>query len=166
MALPDELAHEHWLVKLPRGTSDEDRSVLIGEMLFVRRFGLAPSQQTLVAAIRSVVTDPARETLEFIKRDVLNLALRNTNNHAQNTAVQRTADGHIQLTPDFDFAPMFKDDFVLLADSAQALMTQRKAIDVFLRDHLALDVHPYKTVMQRCTQGLDFWMPLFTRTTN
>jgi serine/threonine-protein kinase HipA len=113
--------------------------VLHGEMLFVRRFdrevetggvqhlhqeslasvigqrgfGMAQSQQSLVAGIRSVVTYPARETLEFIKRDVLNLALRNTDNHARNTAVQRTSDGCIQLTPVFDFAPMFKDPEVI-----------------------------------------------------
>ena len=49
----------------------------------------------------------------------------------------------------------YVDDFVLLADSAEALIAQRKAIDVFLRDHLALKVHPHKTAMQRCTQGLD-----------
>jgi serine/threonine-protein kinase HipA len=158
-ALPDDRAHEHWLVKLPRGKSDEDRAVLRneaaylrvadavglrckyapvlrGEMLFVRRFdrevtqgggvqhlhqeslasvigqrgfGMAQSQQSLVAGIRRVVTDAAGETLEFIKRDVLNLALRNTDNHARNTAVQRTTEGIIQLTPVFDFAPMFKD---------------------------------------------------------
>jgi serine/threonine-protein kinase HipA len=159
MALPDELAHAHWLVKLPRGKSDEDRSVLRneaaylrvadtvgvrcahapvlhGDMLFLRRFdrivlpgggvqrlhqeslasvvgqrgfGLAQSQQALLAGLRRVVTDPARETLEFIKRDVLNLALRNTDNHARNTAIQRTPEGIVQLTPLFDFAPMFKD---------------------------------------------------------
>ena len=74
---------------------------------------MTPSQQSLVAAIRTVTSDPARETLEFIKRDVLNLALRNTDNHARNTAVQRTIDGHIQLTPVFDFAPMFKDPEVV-----------------------------------------------------
>ncbi|MEY3146044.1 MAG: hypothetical protein RL342_1715, partial [Pseudomonadota bacterium] len=113
--------------------------LLHGEMLFVRRFdrlaipggvhhlhqeslaslsgqrgfGITPSQQTLVAALRAVASDPARETLEFIKRDVLNFALRNTDNHARNTAVQRTPDGRIQLTPVFDFAPMFKDPEVI-----------------------------------------------------
>lgn len=159
MALPDEQAQAHWLVKLPRGKNEDDRAVLRneaaylrvaaavglrchhapvlhGDLLFVRRFdrhvlptggvhrlhqeslaslvgqrgfGLAQSQQSLLAGIRRVVSDPARETLEFIKRDVLNLALRNTDNHARNTAVQRTLDGSIQLTPVFDFAPMFKD---------------------------------------------------------
>lgn len=163
MALPDALAHEHWLVKLPRGKSEDDRAVLRneaaylrlahsvglrchhapvlrGDMLFVRRFdrtvlpnggvqrlhqeslasiagqrgfGIPVSQQTLLAAMRSVVTDVTGNTLEFMKRDVLNLALRNTDNHARNTAVQRTVEGVVQLTPIFDFAPMFKDPEVV-----------------------------------------------------
>ncbi|MES2974679.1 MAG: type II toxin-antitoxin system HipA family toxin [Pseudomonadota bacterium] len=162
LALPDENAREHWLVKLPRGRSDDDRLVLrneaaylevaarcglrthhkpmlLNEMLFVRRFdrevragqlhrlhqeslaslvgqrgfGAPHSQQSLLRALRAVVDDPIAETVEFIKRDVLNLALRNTDNHARNTAVQRTVDGRIQLTPVFDFAPMFKDPEVV-----------------------------------------------------
>jgi len=162
LALPDSQARQHWLLKLPRGKSDDDRLVLrneaaylrvaaacglrvnqppmlVREMLFVRRFdrvvykgrlhrlhqeslaslagqrgfGVPHSQQSLLRALRSVVNDPAAETVEFIKRDVLNLALRNTDNHARNTAVQRTVQGRIQLTPLFDFAPMFKDPEVV-----------------------------------------------------
>jgi serine/threonine-protein kinase HipA len=162
LALADEDAHEHWLVKLPRGKSDDDRMVLrneaaylrlatacgvrthhapmlVREMLFVRRFdrirhqgqlmrlhqeslasligqrgfGISHSQQSLLGSMRAVVADPLAETIEFIKRDVLNLAMRNTDNHARNTAVQRLPDGHIQLTPVFDFAPMFKDPEVV-----------------------------------------------------
>ena len=162
LALPDSLAQEHWLIKLPRGRHDDDRSVLrneaayltlgaacglhcrndhrlVGEMLFVRRFdrthkngvlhrlhqesvasivgqrgfGQSHTQQSLLTGIRQVVDDPLGQTIEFIKRDVLNLAMRNTDNHARNTAIQRTADGHISLTPLFDFAPMFKDPEVV-----------------------------------------------------
>lgn len=40
---------------------------------------------------------------------MLNLALRNTDNHARNHAVQRQPDGRVELTPLFDFAPMFLD---------------------------------------------------------
>jgi serine/threonine-protein kinase HipA len=158
MALPDEQTSEHWLVKLPRGRSEEDRAVLRneagflrlaqacgirtlapprlhGEALFVRRFdrrvadakvhrlhqeslaslcgarglGIAQSQQTLLQGMRAVVSEPLRETIEFMRRDVLNLALRNTDNHARNTAVQRLPDGAIELTPVFDFAPMYLD---------------------------------------------------------
>lgn len=158
LALPDERARAHWLVKLPRGRSDADRAVLrneaaylrvaadlgirtyedpmlCGEMLFVRRFdrtvdvgglrrlhqesvaslagmrgfGVPLSMQVMLQAIRSHVTHPLAETIEFLKRDVLNMAMRNTDNHARNTAVQRLWDGTVQLTPVFDFAPMFMD---------------------------------------------------------
>lgn len=163
LALPDHEAHEHWLIKLPRGTAGQDRSVLRneaaylrlaaacgmrtmaapelhGEILFVRRFdrqaidgqvhrlhqeslasicglrgfGIPKSQQMLLGGLRAAVSDPLRETIEFMKRDVLNLAMRNTDNHARNTAVQRLRDGTVQLTPVFDFAPMFLDSEVIV----------------------------------------------------
>jgi len=71
-------------------------------------FGIQADQFKLLAAIRKVVDDPAAETIEFIRRDVLNLAMRNPDNHARNTAVQ-TIDGITRITPLFDFAPMYLD---------------------------------------------------------
>ena len=71
-------------------------------------FGTQADQFELLKAIRNVVDDPLDETIEFIRRDVLNLAMRNTDNHARNTAVQ-TVDGVTRLTPLFDFAPMYLD---------------------------------------------------------
>ncbi len=71
-------------------------------------FETTPSQFDLLKAIRSVVDDQTTETIEFLKRDVLNLAMRNTDNHARNTAVQNV-DGQVRLTPLFDFAPMYLD---------------------------------------------------------
>jgi serine/threonine-protein kinase HipA len=71
-------------------------------------FGLQANQFQLLAAIRSVVDVPIEETIEFVCRDVLNLAMRNTDNHARNTAVH-TVDGVTRLTPLFDFAPMYLD---------------------------------------------------------
>lgn len=163
MALADDRAQAHWLVKLPRGKSEDDRAVLRneagylrlaaacgmrsfaapqlhGELLFVRRFdrqvsdgqvhrlhqeslasvcdlrgfGIPQRQQALLKGLRRVVSDPLRETIEFIRRDILNLAMRNTDNHARNTAVQRLVDGTVQLTPVFDFAPMFLDPEVVV----------------------------------------------------
>jgi serine/threonine-protein kinase HipA len=75
----------------------------------VRSFGRPISLFTLTAALRRCVTDRTQETIEFLKRDILNLALRNTDNHARNTAVQRLPDGTVRLTPLFDFAPMYLD---------------------------------------------------------
>lgn len=71
-------------------------------------FGIKANQFHLLAAIRKVVDAPLEETIEFIKRDVLNLALRNPDNHARNTAVH-TVDGVTRITPLFDFAPMYLD---------------------------------------------------------
>lgn len=71
-------------------------------------FCIQPDQFQLLAAIRRVVDSPLEETIEFIRRDVLNLAMRNPDNHARNTAVQ-TVDGVTRLTPLFDFAPMYLD---------------------------------------------------------
>ena len=71
-------------------------------------FGGLTDQFALLKSIRAVVDDPLRETVEFIFRDILNLAMRNTDNHARNTAVQ-TVGGLTQLTPLFDFAPMYLD---------------------------------------------------------
>ncbi len=71
-------------------------------------FGTQADQFELLAAIRNVVDEPFEETIEFIRRDVLNLAMRNTDNHARNTAVQ-TVDGVTRITPLFDFAPMYLD---------------------------------------------------------
>jgi len=71
-------------------------------------FGTQANQFELLSAIRNVVDEPIEETIEFIRRDVLNLAMRNTDNHARNTAVQ-TVDGVTRLTPLFDFAPMYLD---------------------------------------------------------
>jgi len=79
----------------------------------LRGFGLPKSQHFLLSGLRSVVSDPFTETVEFIRRDVLNLAMRNTDNHARNTAVQRLVDGTVRLTPLFDFAPMFLDPEVV-----------------------------------------------------
>lgn len=49
-----------------------------------------------------------RDQLAYMLRDILNLALRNTDNHGRNAAVLRTG-GQVGLSPIFDFAPMFLD---------------------------------------------------------
>ncbi|WP_375338497.1 hypothetical protein [Variovorax paradoxus] len=46
--------------------------------------------------------------------------MRNTDNHARNTAVQRLPDGALQLTPIFDFAPMFLDPEICKTDPSLA----------------------------------------------
>lgn len=60
-------------------------------------------------AIAAVSTDPKAEIYEYLKREILNCALRNVDNHGRNTAFLKQADGRIELSPLYDFAPMFLD---------------------------------------------------------
>ncbi|SNR84383.1 serine/threonine-protein kinase HipA [Methylobacillus rhizosphaerae] len=68
---------------------------------------------TLANTIARYATDPAKELTEFIKRELMNRAMGNTDNHGRNTAMQCLPDGTIQLTPLYDFAPMFMDPEVV-----------------------------------------------------
>ena len=81
----------------------------LASLALLKGFAPATSHNELLSALRIHVTDPVTETIEYLKREALNQALRNTDNHARNTAVQRCIDGCVQLTPVFDFAPMYKD---------------------------------------------------------
>lgn len=157
-ALPDDQAANHWLVKLPRGKTQADITVINleakyyqvakdcgirtqgqcyvrNDMLFFERFdrqvvngntvrmhqeslqsvaGITGfpggvSQFTLANALVKHATYPEVELAEFIKRDLLNKAMGNTDNHGRNTAMQITQDGVVQLTPLYDFAPMYLD---------------------------------------------------------
>ena len=69
-------------------------------------FGASSPHTHYVNAIRKYSTSPADDIVEYVLRDVLNLAMGNTDNHGRNTAFQKHLDGRIELTPLFDFAPM------------------------------------------------------------
>jgi len=51
----------------------------------------------------------AEEVLEYFRRDVLNLALGNRDNHGRNTAILKDTDGSIRLAPVFDLGPAYLD---------------------------------------------------------
>ncbi|MCS4510514.1 type II toxin-antitoxin system HipA family toxin [Xylophilus ampelinus] len=70
-------------------------------------FEAVPSHDQVCRELVRHCTDPQTEVLEYLRRDVANLALGNKDNHARNTAVQRDAEGRIGLTPLYDFAPMY-----------------------------------------------------------
>lgn len=66
-----------------------------------------PSHDQVCESLLRHCTEPQQEVLEYLRRDVANLALGNKDNHARNTALQRDFSGRIALTPLFDFAPMY-----------------------------------------------------------
>lgn len=107
--------HHHDMLFVPRF----DRTVHHGKVLRHHQesaasvagivgFDTRPTQFELLQVLRGVLTDKEADTIEFLKRDVLNLAMRNTDNHARNTAVQKIGK-KVRLTPLFDFAPMYLD---------------------------------------------------------
>jgi serine/threonine-protein kinase HipA len=83
--------------------AQESLATLVGQA----GFGVTPSHETVCEKLVAVCSDPQMEILEYLRRDVANLALANKDNHARNTALQRTFDGCIALAPLYDFAPMY-----------------------------------------------------------
>lgn len=102
----DRMVLPNGLHRLPQET--------LASLAGVRGFGIPVSMFSLVEAFRAHVSDPVGEIIEFMRRDVLNMAMRNTDNHARNTSVQRLPDGTVRLTPVYDFAPMYLDREVIV----------------------------------------------------
>ncbi len=75
----------------------------------VTDFGTPIPKVDLACALTRHVALPEVELREFITRDVLDIALGNTDNHARNTALLKGLDGSLALSPLFDFAPMALD---------------------------------------------------------
>ena len=71
-------------------------------------YGAAVRHEVYCRAIAKVANKPENEIREYLLRDILNLALRNTDNHGRNTAILRDG-AQVTLSPLFDFAPMFLD---------------------------------------------------------
>lgn len=76
----------------------------------VSQYGARIPLQRLAAAVARFSTDPDGDLVELVCRDVLNVALGNTDNHARNSALLKTPDGAVRLSPLYDFAPMILDE--------------------------------------------------------
>lgn len=75
----------------------------------INAFGARMINEDICRAICRHVSDPQTELLEYLRRDILNLALGNTDNHGRNTAVIKKPNRSVELSPLYDFAPMFLD---------------------------------------------------------
>lgn len=74
--------------------------------LGVAEFAAKERHETYLAMIQDVSADPLQDTIEYLLRDILNLAMGNPDNHGRNTALRKFPDGSVRLAPLFDFAPM------------------------------------------------------------
>ncbi|MBR0822408.1 HipA domain-containing protein [Bradyrhizobium liaoningense] len=72
----------------------------------VAEFAPRGRHETYLAMIQRVSADPLQDTIEYLLRDILNLAMGNPDNHGRNTALRKFPDGSVRLAPLFDFAPM------------------------------------------------------------
>jgi serine/threonine-protein kinase HipA len=75
----------------------------------ITEFGRRGDHGVFSRVITRFATEPASELVEYLRRDILNTALRNTDNHGRNSAFLKLTDGSVALSPLFDFAPMFLD---------------------------------------------------------
>lgn len=94
MVMPDRvIRHQQESMVSLAGLTDPDAGV---------------THNRILETLRQYVSDPHEATLEYFRRDIMNLALGNTDNSPYNTAVQ-TVNGITRLTPLYDFAPMYLD---------------------------------------------------------
>jgi serine/threonine-protein kinase HipA len=72
----------------------------------VAEFGYIGRHERYIQKIQEVSSNPLKDTTEYILRDLLNLAMGNPDNHGRNTALRKSVDGTVRLSPLFDFTPM------------------------------------------------------------
>ncbi len=72
----------------------------------VADFGHVGTHEAYIDVLRHYSADPFTDVVEYLKRDIANLALGNPDNHGRNSAISKHQDGTIRLSPLFDFAPM------------------------------------------------------------
>jgi serine/threonine-protein kinase HipA len=91
----------------------------------VARFGHVTTHERYIETLYRCCTDPKTEIVEYVLRDVLSLAMGDTDNHGRNTALQKRPDGWIGLTPRFDFAPMVFDPSLIAPSTTWACLRGR-----------------------------------------
>ena len=74
--------------------------------LGVSEFGYVGSHEAYIDVLKRYSTDPDADVAEYVRRDLVNLAMGNPDNHGRNTAIEKYPDGSVRLAPLFDFAPM------------------------------------------------------------
>jgi serine/threonine-protein kinase HipA len=97
--------------RFDRKKRDGGGTVRLGQESLVSAIGIADfgyvgTHEAYIAVLRQYSADPFSDVVEYLKRDIANLALGNPDNHGRNSALSKHQDGTICLSPLFDFAPM------------------------------------------------------------
>jgi serine/threonine-protein kinase HipA len=116
--LPEELgAANEGAILLPRFDRrwNDGREVRLGVESMYSVCGVIDSANTalrhdqVLIELAKHVSDFKQEFIEYVRRDLFNLALGNRDNHGRNTALLKDVDGTMALAPLFDFGPSFLD---------------------------------------------------------
>ncbi len=75
----------------------------------IASYGQRANHLDLCQSVASFATNRQGELWEYLQREILNCALRNTDNHPRNSSLIKYIDGTVELSPLYDFAPMFLD---------------------------------------------------------
>lgn len=97
--------------RFDRKTKEGGGTVRLGQESLVSTIGVADfghvgTHEAYIDVLRQYSADPFADVVEYLKRDIANLALGNPDNHGRNSALSKHQDGTIRLSPLFDFAPM------------------------------------------------------------
>lgn len=77
--------------------------------LGIAEFGVQRQHEECCDLIAKYSASPANDLLEYLRRDILNVCFGNTDNHLRNHAFIKTIT-RVELSPLYDFAPMFLSD--------------------------------------------------------
>lgn len=97
--------------RFDRKTREGGGTVRLGQESLVSAIGVADfghvgTHEAYIDVLRQYSADPFADIVEYLKRDIANLALGNPDNHGRNSALSKHQDGTIRLSPLLDFAPM------------------------------------------------------------
>jgi serine/threonine-protein kinase HipA len=93
----------------------DNREVRLGVESLYSAAGVVDSAATplrhheALISLARCLTDFDNEIGEYMRRDLLNIAVGNRDNHGRNTAVLKETDGTLFLAPLYDFGPAFLD---------------------------------------------------------
>ena len=73
----------------------------------IAEFGIKSTHQEHCGLIQRFSSSVDEDLLEYLRRDVLNVCLGNTDNHPRNHAFLKKYSGEVRLSPLFDVSPMF-----------------------------------------------------------
>lgn len=97
--------------RFDRRTREGGGTVRLGQESLVSAVGVADfghvgTHEAYIDVLRQYSADPFADIVEYLKRDIANLAFGNLDNHGRNSALSKYQDGTIRLSPLFNFAPM------------------------------------------------------------